>query len=207
MPAEAELNDSRVEDFVAEFLTAQTECSVTYEPREDSFLMLEALVELNLRGSKILDVGAGSGILSAYCARRGAEVTASDIDVAAIQALSHLADRLGIRIRLIACDLFSKIAGQFDIVIFNPPYLPSRKMHDRTVDGGKKGGGVIKRFLSQVTRHLVQDGFAVLLVSSLNEPERLRERYPHLEFKTIRERSFFFERLYVLQVQRSTGLT
>jgi len=168
--------------------------------------MLEALAELNLRGSKILDVGAGSGILSAYCARRGAEVTASDIDVAAIQALSRLADRLGIRIKLIACDLFSKIPGQFDIVIFNPPYLPSRKMHDQTVDGGEKGASVIRRFLNQVTRHLVEDGFAVLLVSSLNDPERLKKRHLHLNFKTIRERSFFFERLYVLQVKRSTGL-
>jgi len=187
MPTEAELRGSKVEDFVAEFLTAQTERLVTYEPREDSFLMLEALAELNLRGSKILDVGAGSGILSAYCAKRGADVTASDTDVVAIQALSRLADRLGIRIELIACDLFSKIEGQFDIVIFNPPYLPSRKMHDRTVNGGKDGTSVIERFLNQVTRNLVQNGFAVLLVGSLNEPERLKNRYPHLDFKAIRE--------------------
>jgi release factor glutamine methyltransferase len=117
-----------------------------------------------------------------------------------------VADRLDVRIKLIACDLFSKIAHQFDIIMFNPPYLPSRRMHDGTVDGGKQGTSIINRFLDQVTRNLVQNGFAVLVVSSLNRPERIRERYPHLSFNTVRERSFFFERLYVLEVRRSIGL-
>jgi len=205
MATEAQPKGFRIEDFVAEFLAAQTESSVTYQPREDSFLMLEAVAELNLSGSKVLDVGTGSGILAAYCARRGAEVTASDIDGAAIQHLACVADMLGVRVKLIACDLFSKIADQFDIIMFNPPYLPSRAMHDRTVNGGKQGTSIINRFLNQVGRHLVQGGFAALLVSSLNQPERLRERYPHLSFKTLRERSFFFERLYVLEVRSSIG--
>jgi release factor glutamine methyltransferase len=205
MATEAEQKGLRIEEFVAEFLGAWTESSVAYEPREDSFLMLEALAELNLRGSKVLDMGTGSGILAAYCARRGAEVTASDVDIAAIQRLARVADMLGVRVKLIACDLFSKIADQFDIIMFNPPYLPSHAMHDRTVDGGKQGRSIINRFLNQVSRHLVQDGFAVLLVSSLNHPERLRERYAHLSFKTLRQRSSFFERLYVLQVRRSIG--
>lgn len=205
MATEAQPKGFRIEDFVAEFLVARIESSVTYQPREDSFLMLEAVAELNLRGSKVLDVGTGSGILAAYCARRGAEVTASDIDGAAIQRLRCVADRLGVRIKLIACDLFSKISDQFDIIMFNPPYLPSGVMHDRTVDGGKQGTSVINRFLNHVGRHLFQDGFAVLLVSSLNHPERLGGRYPHLSFKTLRQRSFFFERLYVLEVTRSIG--
>jgi len=205
MATESEQKGFRIEEFVAEFLAAQTGRWVTYEPREDSLLMLEALAEFNLRGSKVLDVGTGSGILAAYCARRGAEVTASDIDIASIQHLEFVADMLGVRIKLIACDLFSKIADQFDIIMFNPPYLPSRAIHDRTVDGGKQGTSIINRFLNQVSRHLVQDGFAVLLVSSLNHPERLRERYPHLSFKTLRQGSFFFERLYVLEVRRSIG--
>jgi release factor glutamine methyltransferase len=205
MATEAEQNGFRIEEFVAEFLAAQTGRSVAYEPREDSFLMLEALAELNLRGLKVLDVGTGSGILAAYCARRGAEVTASDIDISAIKHLGRVADRLGVRIIRIACDLFSKITDQFDIIMFNPPYLPSGAMHDRTVDGGKQGTSIINRFLNQVSRHLVQEGFAVLLVSSLNHPERLRERYACLSFKTLRERSFFFERLYVLELRRSIG--
>mgnify|MGYP001082686892 CR=1 FL=1 len=98
----------RTEDLVGEFLEAQNESSTAYEPTEDSFLMLEALGELGLQGSKVLDVGTGSAILAAYCARRGAEVSASDIDPSAIETLRLVADRLEIQLKLIACDLFSK---------------------------------------------------------------------------------------------------
>lgn len=200
MASESELKGFRIEGFIAEFLAAQTESSVTYQPREDSFLMLEALAELKLRGSKVLDIGSGSGILAAYCARRGAEVTASDIDVATIQALRHMADRLGVQIKLITCDLFSKITDQFDIIVFNPPYLPSRRMRDRTVDGGRQGTSIIKRFLNLLSQHLTENGFGMLLLSSLNHPENLARDYPDLRFETIRQRSLFFENLYVTRV-------
>lgn len=200
MPTEGELKGFRIEDFVAEFLAAQTESSVTYEPREDSFLMLEALSELTLRGSKVLDIGTGSGILAAYCARRGAEVTASDIDAGAIQNLKLLADRLGVTMKLVVCDLFSKINDQFNIIVFNPPYLPSLRTEDRTTDGGKQGTRTIRRFLDRLGRHLVQDGFGMVVVSSLNYPQLLGEDYPNLCFEAVSQRSLFFESLYVMRV-------
>ena len=123
----------QVEEFVAEFLAARQEGSVAYEPREDTFLMLEPLADLPLQGLRVLDVGTGSGILAAYCANKRADVTASDIDAGAIEELKSLAGRLGITLKLISCDLFSKIDDHFDIIVFNPPYLPSHEFDDRTV--------------------------------------------------------------------------
>jgi len=189
----------RIEDFVAEFLSTRNAGATTYEPREDSFLMLEALAESSVHGLRILDVGTGSGILAAYCARRGADVTASDIDIEAIRALELTSDRMGISIKLVTCDLFSEIPERFDIVVFNPPYLPSSTIGDRTTDGGKGGTEVISRFLSELAQHLVENGRGILVISSLNDPERLMIRHHDLSFKTLRERSLFFERLYVLQ--------
>jgi len=191
--------DLRIEDFVAEFLTIRNGRATTYEPREDSFLMLEALAELSLRGLRLLDMGTGSGILAAYCARRGADVTASDIDIDAVKTLELTSDRMGISIKLVACDLFSKIPERFDIVVFNPPYLPSSTIGDRTTDGGKHGTEVISRFLSELAQHLVENGRGILVISSLNDPERLMMRHPGLSFRTVRERSLFFERMFVLE--------
>lgn len=199
--SQSNFGDSRIEDFVEEFLAASKRNSTTYEPREDSFLMLEALAELSLRGLRILDMGTASGILAAYCARRGADVTASDIDVDAIRALELTAHRLGISIRLVACDLFSKIHGSFDIVAFNPPYLPSTTVGDRTIDGGERGVETINRFLDEITQHLTEDGMGLLLASSFNDLDRLGTRHPNLGFRIVRERALFFERLCVLEVK------
>jgi release factor glutamine methyltransferase len=198
---DSSLGDSRIEGFVAEFLAIRNGRATTYEPREDSFLMLEALAGLSLGGLRVLDMGTGSGILAVYCARRGADVTASDIDIEAIRALQLTCDRMGISIKLVTCDLFSKIPERFDIVVFNPPYLPSSTIGDRTTDGGEAGTEVISRFLSELTQHLVENGRGILVISSLNDPERLMIRHPDLSFKTLRERSLFFERLYVLEAR------
>jgi len=192
----------QIEEFVAEFLAARQEGSVAYEPREDTFLMLEPLADLPLQGLRVLDVGTGSGILAAYCANKRADVTASDIDAGAIEELKSLAGRLGITLKLISCDLFSRIDGRFDIIVFNPPYLPSPKFDDRTVDGGKHGTVVINRFLDQLGPHLAEDGFGLILTSSLNGPEQLEMSHPDLSFETLRQQSLFFETLYVLKVRK-----
>ncbi len=197
----------RIEDFVEEFLAVNKASLTTYEPREDSFLMLEALEELHLRGLRVLDMGTGSGILATYCAKRGANVTASDIDVDAIKALELTAQRLGVSIRLVASDLFSNIHDSFDVIAFNPPYLHSSATKDRTIDGGERGTDVIGGFLDRLIDHLVDDGLGLLVVSSLNDPELLMARYPDLSFRIVRERSLFFERLSILEIRaRRTAL-
>jgi release factor glutamine methyltransferase len=163
--------------------------------------MLEALSEIDLHALHVLDMGTGSGILAAYCARRGAYVVASDIDNDAIKDLELTSNRTGISIKLVACDLFSKIHDRFDIVVFNPPYMPSVRIKDRTTDGGKNGIEVISRFLGELTQHLVENGRGILIVSSLNNPQNLIASHPGLSFRTIREAPLFFERLYVLEVK------
>ena len=192
----------QIEEFVAGFIAARQESSITYAPREDTFLMLEALADLRLQGVRVLDVGTGSGMLATYCASRGAGVTASDIDATAIEELKSLAGQLGITLKLISCDLFSKIDGHFDIIVFNPPYLPSHEFDDRTVDGGKHGTVVINRFLDQLGPHLAENGFGLILTSSLNDPEQLEMSHPDLSFETLRQQSLFFETLYVLKVRK-----
>jgi release factor glutamine methyltransferase len=195
------VTDPKIEDFVSEFLAAKEGGLATYEAREDSFLMLEALSNLDLHGLHVLDMGTGSGILAAYCARRGAEVVASDIDIDAIKALELAANRMGISIKLVTCDLFSKIHERFDIVVFNPPYLPSSTIDDRTTNGGKQGREIISRFLGELSQHLVENGRGMLVVSSLNDPEDLMTRHRELSFRIVRERPLFFERLYVLEAR------
>jgi release factor glutamine methyltransferase len=189
-------------EFVAKFLAARASSSIAYEPREDTFLLLESLSGLRLQGQKLLEVGTGSGILAAYCASKGADVTASDIDPGAIKELSSAAGTLGIVIRTICCDLFPLIDERFDIVVFNPPYLPSRGFGDGAVDGGKHGTATIKRFLSRLSEHLSKNGFALLLLSSLNDPEDLKRAYPGLGFEALRQESLFFETLQVFKVAR-----
>jgi release factor glutamine methyltransferase len=169
-----------------------------YSPSDDSFLMVDAIAKLPVDGLEVLDVGTGSGILGLFCAMRGGRVTLTDIDEAALQHAKKAANMLRLEVRTVLSDMFSKVQGKFDLILFNPPYLPSSKIDDLTVDGGRSGTELSKRFLSGLPTHLKTNGTALLLTSSLNDPASLLERHPELQYSLLEKRSLFFEELQVL---------
>jgi release factor glutamine methyltransferase len=178
-----------------------------YAPGDDTFLMVDAIATLSVEGKNVLDLGTGSGILGLYCALRWADVTAADIDELAIRHTADAARLLGVELKLVVSDLFSNTPSQFDLVLFNPPYLPSEGTHDGTVDGGSRGRNLIIRFLEELPGHLRKGGIALLLVSSLNSPNTVRNRYDNFEFSTIAKRALFFEELEVLRVRLRNDLS
>jgi release factor glutamine methyltransferase len=172
-----------------------------YNPTDDSFLILDAVSELALEGKKLLDMGTGSGLLGLYCAMRGAIVTVADIEETAIHHAVRAAEELDVTINAIVSDLFSNVVGRFDLVLFNPPYLPSKGVSDEAVDGGLKGRNLIERFLRNLPKHLEKQGAVLLVVSSLNEPTSLIEAHPEFQFSIVKKRSLFFEELQALSLR------
>jgi len=169
-----------------------------YAPSEDTFLMIDALSALSLRGKIVLDLGTGSGILGLVCAEMGAQVTVADIEDSALTAAASAARKLNLTIQTTRSNIFSNIPGRFDIVLFNPPYLPSRGIMDSTVDGGSGGRELVNRFLDELPIHLNENGFAFLLVSSLTGPRAIIDEHQKLDFSVVLSRSLFFEELQVL---------
>ena len=169
--------------------------------------MIDAIDTLSLEGKSVLDLGIGSGILGLYCALRQADVTGADIDELAIRNTTDAARLLGVELKLVVSDVFSNTPSQFDLILFNPPYLPSEGIHDGTVDGGSRGRALILRFLEGLPGHLRKGGIALLLLSSLNSPSTLRKSYDSLEFSTIAKRAMFFEELEVLRVRLRNDLS
>ncbi len=172
-----------------------------YSPSEDSFLMLDALSTIPVEGNKVVDVGTGSGILGLFCALRGASVTITDIDQNSLLHAQKAAKILEVDLEATLSDLFSKVNGQFDLILFNPPYLVSTALEDRAVDGGKRGIEIAMRFLENLEKHLKPDGSALLLVSSQNNPSSLTDLHPEFDFSTVARRALFFEELQVLCVR------
>lgn len=172
-----------------------------YHPREDSFLLLRAIEDIPLTGLDVLDMGTGFGLLASECAKRGARVTAADMDEDAVKTLRLLVDQQGLEIKVVQSDLFSHIPGRYDLIVFNPPYLPScQDTGDMAINGGRTGGEVIEKFLRLLPEHLKQEGRCLLLVSSLNSPDRLIGEFPGLSFRQVATEKLFFETLIVFEV-------
>jgi methylase of polypeptide subunit release factors len=93
-------------------------------------------------------------------------------------------------------NLFDKISSnhKFDVIVFNPPYLPEDK-NDKLKDtsGGKKGNETINLFLKQSKNHLNLKGNIFLLTSSYT-PKVNFEGYKK---NLLAKKKLFFEELYV----------
>jgi release factor glutamine methyltransferase len=91
-----------------------------------SNFMADFLEKQQLAGKTFLEIGSGSGFLSLVAAKRGALVTAVDINPDAVEATKkNAADNGFPNIVVLQSDIFSAIPDKsFDVIIVNPPYFP-----------------------------------------------------------------------------------
>jgi len=173
-----------------------------YKPREDSWLLEKSILREKLERKKCLDLGTGSGIQAEAMLKAGAkEIWAVDVNPEALKA----AKAKDSRIKPVESDLFAKLGKEkFDLIAFNPPYVPSEGIKFIEADGGKDGREVIDGFLQEFSKHLAAGGIVLLLVSSLNkipEIKKLLEK-EGFECKAVESQKLFFEELQVLRIMR-----
>ena len=183
-----------------------------YYPREDTRLMAGVLEDIEMKGKRVLEMGCGSGVLSIIAARKNATVTAADVDIDAIKTASANAAANKASIRFVESDLFQHISGKFDIIFFNPPYLPEEdedvQKRDITYWGGKTGREVVGRFIETVKPFLNPGGKILLLISSLTGEKEVLELFHTNGFQTkiMDRKKIPWEELIVIEAKADTGL-
>jgi release factor glutamine methyltransferase len=183
-----------------------------YEPAEDSFLFAENLdVE---EGTKVLDVGAGCGLLGVLAAKKADSVVAVDINPHAVRCASQNAklNNVGSRMDFIQGDLFTMLNpyANFDLVLFNAPYLPSNESENaswigRSWAGGVDGRQVIDRFITEVPSHLKLNAEVLLIQSTLTGVEETLRKFSKQGLKArvkAQQKLPFFETLTLIEAKR-----
>jgi len=138
-----------------------------YPVREDTLLLLEAALAEAKPTDRVLELGTGSGYVARHLAGRVALMVATDVNPHACRAASSPG------VGVARADLTAGIQGQFDLVLFNPPYLPTgpdERMDDwleKALDGGETGREVIAELLTDLPRVLAPGGRLLLVISEL----------------------------------------
>jgi len=165
-------------------------------PRPETELLVEEALKLKERGllsdsyqQKILDLGTGSGVIAISLAKEieNATIWASDISFEALALARDNAKHhhLNSRIKFYQGDLwqpFSNSSITFDMIISNPPYIPSEAFNTLppevryyeprvALDGQKNGMHFIKRIIEESGMYLKPDGW-LLIEMDPNQTER-----------------------------------
>jgi len=157
----------------------------TLVPRPDTETVVELALQLLRAGGeldrslRIADLGTGSGaiLLALLSELPAAKGFGTDISEEALQTAAANAARAGLsdRATFIACDYASGLAGLFDLIVSNPPYIRSSDIaglaaevanHDplAALDGGADGLDAYRTLIPQAARLLAPG--AVLVVEA-----------------------------------------
>lgn len=145
------------------------------DPRPDT----ETLIELALAAGprkRVLDLGTGSGILGITLAAEWPEarVIATDISTSALEVAAHNAAETGVdaRMEFVPSDWFEMVAGKFDLIVSNPPYISMDEMGTLSPDvrnwepflaltPGGDGMDAYRIIASMLEQYLEVDGMAL----------------------------------------------
>ena len=143
---------------------------------------------------KALDLCTGSGCLAILLALAfpDAEVDATELSAAALEvAARNVAEyALRDRVHLIHGDLFAGLAGRYDVIVSNPPYVNRESMNHlpqeyraeppMALAGGEDGLEIVRRLLAQAGAHLHDRG--LLIVEIGHNRGVLEQAFPKLPF-------------------------
>lgn len=169
-----------------------------YPPRQDTFLLADALRRLGLsQGSSCLEIGCGSGAVSYYAASLGLRVTSCDTNPYAVACTSHHAQFMGYNLRVNEggpgpqCDgLDAQWGGDqhYDVVMWNLPYLPPVVEGEATLGPFEESAlldndsiGLYVRLLKRIESGglLKPKGVGLFVVSDLRDGQQALEQAWH----------------------------
>lgn len=118
-------------------------------------------------GSRVLDMGTGSGIGAIAAARWAQEVDAVDVSPAAVRCaqINALLNDVEERVNVCQGDLFASLGNKpYDVVLFNPPFY--RGSPQNSFDFAWRAEDTVERFAAGLRDHLKPGGYALVLLST-----------------------------------------
>ena len=170
-------------------------------PRPETEELAMLVVNSAEAGDKILDMCTGSGALAISIYKelekngKKVEVTAADISVGALELARTNAALNSAEIRFVETDMFSKIRERYNIIVCNPPYIPSKTIETLqtevkdfeprlALDGGEDGLDFYRIIADKANKNLARGGTLIMEVGE-GEAEEVAQMFKYCEYKMI----------------------
>ena len=144
------------------------------DPRPDTETLVDWALEViaPLPAPRVADLGTGSGAiaLALQSQRANAQVLAVDASEDALALAQANAERLGLAVRFQHANWLAGVAGRFDAIVSNPPYIASADPHLaaltheplQALASGLDGLDDLRAIIAQAPAHLAPGGWLLL---------------------------------------------
>jgi protein-(glutamine-N5) methyltransferase, release factor-specific len=170
-------------------------------PRPETEELAQQVIASAEEGDNILDLCTGSGAVAIAVykelekSRRKANVTAADVSGDALALARENAETNGADVNFVQSDLFSRIRGRYNIIVSNPPYIPTkdieglqrevREFEPRlALDGGEDGLDFYRRIAQEAGKYLVRGGMLIMEVG-MGEAEDVVKLFKYCDYAMI----------------------
>ena len=166
--------------------------------------LLRYLDKFSLQGKRILELGAGSGLISIYAAKKNAIVTASDINPIAISNLERNCSVNNVLVNIIQSDLFENFQMQhFDLIVINPPYYKKDPVsfYEHAWYCGAKGEYFSKLFAQMCSYTDAGTKIFMVLCDDCDIPMIEKKAENHqAEMTLVESKQFLLEKNFIYQI-------
>lgn len=157
----------------------------TLDPRPDTETLVEMALALMPKGGRFLELGAGTGAvaITLLAERPDARGATTDLSAAALTVARENAVRHGVAGRLVLLhgSWFAPVAGAFDIIVSNPPYIASGDIEGLSpdvrgfdprlaLDGGQDGLDAYRAIAAGAVDHLAAGGHVAVEIGAGQAP-------------------------------------
>lgn len=132
-----------------------------------SHLLGEAILATVHAEDRVLDIGAGSGVNAILAASLGARVVAVDLSARACDVARHNVQRTGLadRVDVRQSDLFSDVAGRFDLIVYEEPFCWRDREDPIAAVTSQEAVPAMMMFLRSAAGYLLPEGRMLLLLN------------------------------------------
>lgn len=179
-------------------------------PRPETEGLARLALSCAEEGAKVLDLCTGSGAVAIALKKEGEKkglnlrVSACDISEDALAVAKGNAEKCKADVKFVQSDLFARVRGRFDVIVSNPPYIPTdviptlqREVKDHepiiALDGGADGLDFYRRIAESAGKYIEKGGVLLMEVGE-NEAQAVVKLFKYCDYSMILKDDFGVDR-------------